>query len=551
MRMRKLFAGVVAAATMLGGLALGASTANADETTDATVTVKSAQPGHTYTAYKFATFANPVASDTEGTLASVNVNVADASWNTAIKTALDKDPSTTPSPEDAALYANNFAAYVATFDAAKLRTFANNFALPTPAPTAAGSVTNDGTEAADKAISTGLTEGWYFVFDTLNGKAAGPLGVVATQITDSAASKIYTKFTLDEDATTGQTPVQDALGEMVAKAQVPDQPNKEVSGDTEGTAKVGQELTYTVTAAAPKNLASYESYDFTFTDVPGTGLTLAAGTASTLTVNGLKLSEFVAPATATASGNLTAGFDGNGATAFTVTLNKAAIEQALAKDSEKLVLSYTATVNESAVDKVTNKATVTTNSGTSGEGTTTTYVGDFNFKKIGVDGDKDGLAGAEFEVYATDASGKETGAALKFTGSNGVYVLAKDQTTGTSTLTSSNGTDNKGTVKVNGLAKGTYVVKETKAPTGYAQNFKVTFKVTIDAKGNATFAKDALGQVQGTADGSSVLNVKTLSQLPLTGAAGTALFTVIGLLLAGAAATVALKSRETKRALRA
>ena len=48
-----------------------------------------------------------------------------------------------------------------------------------------------------------------------------------------------------------------------------------------------------------------------------------------------------------------------------------------------------------------------------------------------------------------------------------------------------------------------------------------------------------------------VHNVKNVSELPLTGAAGTALFTVIGLLLAGAAATVALKSRETKRALRA
>ena len=45
--------------------------------------------------------------------------------------------------------------------------------------------------------------------------------------------------------------------------------------------------------------------------------------------------------------------------------------------------------------------------------------------------------------------------------------------------------------------------------------------------------------------------MKNVSELPLTGAAGTALFTVIGLLLAGAAATVALKSRETKRALRA
>ena len=49
----------------------------------------------------------------------------------------------------------------------------------------------------------------------------------------------------------------------------------------------------------------------------------------------------------------------------------------------------------------------------------------------------------------------------------------------------------------------------------------------------------------------TVTNVKSITQLPLTGAAGTALFTVIGLLLAGAAATVALKSRETKRALRA
>lgn len=39
-------------------------------------------------------------------------------------------------------------------------------------------------------------------------------------------------------------------------------------------------------------------------------------------------------------------------------------------------------------------------------------------------------------------------------------------------------------------------------------------------------------------------NVKSVDQLPLTGAAGTILFTVMALLLAGAGATVVLKARS-------
>ena len=46
-----------------------------------------------------------------------------------------------------------------------------------------------------------------------------------------------------------------------------------------------------------------------------------------------------------------------------------------------------------------------------------------------------------------------------------------------------------------------------------------------------------------------VKNVKKITQLPLTGAAGTMLFTVVAVLLAGVAATVFAKSRFTKRAL--
>ena len=52
MKMRKLFAGIAAAATLLGGMALGAVSAQADDaatTADtAAITVKNSQEGHTY-----------------------------------------------------------------------------------------------------------------------------------------------------------------------------------------------------------------------------------------------------------------------------------------------------------------------------------------------------------------------------------------------------------------------------------------------------------------------------------------------------------------------
>ena len=51
--------------------------------------------------------------------------------------------------------------------------------------------------------------------------------------------------------------------------------------------------------------------------------------------------------------------------------------------------------------------------------------------------------------------------------------------------------------------------------------------------------------------GSEMCIRDSITQLPLTGAAGTMLFSVIGLLIAGAAVTVFVKSRSTKRALNA
>lgn len=86
MKMRKLFAGIAAAATLLGGMALGATSAQADDAATtagtAAIKVKNSQEGHTYAAYKFATLT--VDTDNEGK--SVQVGT-DAAWEEAVQQA--------------------------------------------------------------------------------------------------------------------------------------------------------------------------------------------------------------------------------------------------------------------------------------------------------------------------------------------------------------------------------------------------------------------------------------------------------------------------------
>ena len=53
MKMRKLFAGLAAAATLLSGMAIGVAAAQADDAP--LLQVNHAQEDHTYTPYKFAT----------------------------------------------------------------------------------------------------------------------------------------------------------------------------------------------------------------------------------------------------------------------------------------------------------------------------------------------------------------------------------------------------------------------------------------------------------------------------------------------------------------
>ena len=80
MKMRKLFAGLAAAATLLSGMAIGVAAAQADDAP--LLQVNHAQEGHTYTPYKFAMFENPG----DG---SVEVKTVDA-WKGAVTTAASR-----------------------------------------------------------------------------------------------------------------------------------------------------------------------------------------------------------------------------------------------------------------------------------------------------------------------------------------------------------------------------------------------------------------------------------------------------------------------------
>ncbi|WP_137655603.1 SpaA isopeptide-forming pilin-related protein [Bifidobacterium moukalabense] len=505
MKMRKLFAGIAAAATLLGGMALGATSAQAAAATS--ITISNAQAGHTYTSYKFA----DLKLDTTVTPNAVEVTTA-TGWSEAIKTALSWN---TLDEETQTLYSANPAAYVATLKASSdaFRDFAANLAAT---GTSTGTVTPTTTGTTTVPVSG---DGWYLVTDSYTGNDGsskkGTQAVVATTLDGMTGS-----FPVEGDTATGQGNIT-ATGKFNAKNEnAPDAPEKTVKKDNVsvdgGSANVGDKLSYTITAKISENAAGYDTYQFTISDVASKGLQVPSAKSDyTIKIDGADVSGLFG---FTQTGDKTQG------TTTTFATTEATAKQIPSYAGKNVVITYTATVTDEATanNKVSNQASVTTKNGTSGYGETVVYTYGFSFTKTDKNGNP--LAGATFTL--TDAN-------------NNVVR--------TST------TVNDGVISWSGLAAGTYTVKETNPPAGYSKAFLPTFKVTI--KPSDTDKATAIVTISDTplsglvtqdkeTNAITVENVKNVTQLPLTGAAGTALFTVVALLLAGAGATVVLKARS-------
>lgn len=169
-------------------------------------------------------------------------------------------------------------------------------------------------------------------------------------------------------------------------------------------------------------------------------------------------------------------------------------------------------------------------------GSATTERGGFQFTKVGVESDRTGLSGAEFTVYSDEHF--------------------------TQVLRDGNNKEVKTTSGVGGLVDfegfklnaGTYYLKETVVPNGYWSGSAAKLKVTmVSEQGQIKLgsieelSSPASGLLSSGDNGYVYRNIKSITQLPLTGAMGMAILGVVAVLCIGGASIIIVRARKTKR----
>lgn len=503
MKMRKLFAGIAAAATLLGGMALGAASAQADGSgtvvksdVNFTFTAQDAKQltNRSLNAYKIADYVQYGTDDN----ATYGVQTADGVDRGTLKTALESATGKTVS-ETGDLMAWALAEGVLSVDNSvdgawnnsasrkfveSLKTRTNMLGDPT--------VVDLGKNLAKDGLSATVTlpAGLYLFVDAdysvgTNGVATPSIAILvgSGNVKDGVLNPLTEATVAIKNQTTAVT--------------------KKVNGEDVITASVGQKVTYTITSKVPQNTQYYSEYGYTYTDTPSAG--------QTVDFDSLKVT--VGDKSLNKGTDYTVAQNKNGT--FTVTISSIQKQTAGAL----ITVTYAAKVTEAGASgskAVTNAVVLSDNGAEAIDSTIITNSG-FSFTKTDAQGNP--LAGATFTI--------------RVPGVDGSFTATSDKT---------------GTVTFKGLADGTYEVNETTVPNGFQQSLKAKFNVIIE-NGEVKFrGTDVWGLApKESSDKYKVKNVKNVTQLPLTGAAGTTLFTVVALLVAGAGVAVALKSRQRMR----
>ena len=205
------------------------------------------------------------------------------------------------------------------------------------------------------------------------------------------------------------------------------------------------------------------------------------------------------------------------------------------KKEDKIVISYTATLNENAViggDGNPNESKISygdsNNIKTTPGSTTTTYTWSFGvFKYTVSNNSQKALAGAKFTLSKNSDGSNPINLISK--GGN-VYRVAKAGEENTITVIT---TDATGKFTIEGLDSDIYYLTETEAPAGY-NKLAAPIEVKVE---NGTIAANKTVNVEN----------KTGTELPSTGGIGTTIFYVLGGILAvGAAVLLATKKRMDK-----
>lgn len=523
MKMRKLFAGIAAAATLLGGMALGATSAQADDAAGTPVTgvatfTFTAETAEQLTnanlkAYKIGDYVQ------YGSGENVAYGVVTNSNNkTAVDSALKAaGVDTTDSEVDHLAAALN----AGQLDVSDVRPWAS----PTATRKFADALESEGrlTSGTDVTLSNPVAaqDGSYSATVSLQaGIYVFIDSAVATGSVTQAIPMIVASGTVADKVLTD--PIRGANTVNMKNTNNPEK-TKEVN---KTSAAIGDTLTYTLTGV----VANPAPTEFKFTDKPGKGLTIKAGTFN-FYVDGAQISAETAASDFTVP---TADVIGGDDASFDVTVNNPS------KYAGKTIkVTFHAVINDDAdaEDGVVNKLD---NYGTNVEAPTK-FTG-FNFTKVDPDGK--GIKDVTFQVKDGDTTlyfVKQGDGSYKKAASANTQGATTDVTTGTN-----------GQLSFTGLDKTkTYTVTETKRASDAYLDIMPSFTVSFNEEnGSAVLAKtatsDPWGLVNTTAK--TVKNIKSITQLPLTGAAGTMLFTVVALLVAGAGVTIAIKSRQNAEA---
>ena len=509
MKMRKLFAGIAAAATLLGGMALGAASAQAD----GSGTVVTSKVNFTFTAqdakqltnrkldaYKIADYVQYGIGDNATYGVQTAGTVTDQSGiKDALEAAVAGTNKTVPT-DGGDLMAWALAEGVLSLDSAGTNGAWSNSAsrkfveeLKTKTGTLGNPTVVDlGGNVAESGLSATVTlpAGLYLFVDAdysvgTNGAATPSIAILvgSGNVTNGVLNPLTEATVAIKNQTTAVT--------------------KKVNGEDVITASVGQKVTYAITSKVPQNTQYYSDYGYTYTDTPSAG--------QTVDFDSLKVT--VGDKSLNKGTDYTVAQNKNGT--FTVTISSIQKQTAGAL----ITVTYAAKVTEAGASgskAVTNAVVLSDNGAEATDSTTITNSG-FSFTKTDAQGNP--LAGATFTI--------------RVPGVDGSFTATSDKT---------------GTVTFKGLADGTYEVNETTVPNGFQQSLKAKFNVIIE-NGEVKFkGTDVWGLApKESSDKYQVKNVKNVTQLPLTGAAGTTLFTVVALLVAGAGVAVALKSRQRMR----